>query len=136
MLKVLDNTGADLASAAEDLPRDQILIEGLILPVFIGVFDHEYGASQSVRFDVTVDITPLGSKSEHEMHNIVRYDHIVVGIKEIVAKGHIELVETLAEDVSAVCLSYDRAEQVCVTVAKLSAIEDASAVGIRITRRK
>lgn len=136
MLKVLDNTAAPLTKASDELPRDQILIEGLILPAFIGVFDHEYGASQSVRFDVTVDVTPLGPEGEHEMHNIVRYDLIVADIKEIIARGHIELVETLAEDVATMCLSYDRAEQVCVTVAKLSAFAEAEAVGVRITRRK
>jgi len=136
MLKVLENTGVNLAKAMDDLPRDQILIEGLTLPAYIGVFEHEYGVQQSVRFDVTVDIAPLGPESDHETHNIVRYDHIVADIKELLAKGHIDLVETLAEDVAATCLSYDRAEQVCVTVAKLSAFAEAEAVGVRITRRK
>lgn len=135
MLKVYDNKTATLARTASDLPRDQILIEGLVLPAFIGVFEHEYGTSQSVRFDVMVDIAPLGPEGEHQTHNIVRYDHIVADIKEILAKGHIELVETLAEDVAKACLSYDRAEQACVTVAKLSAFAEAEAVGIRITRR-
>ena len=32
MLRVLENTGADLALAPQDLPLDQILIEGLVLP--------------------------------------------------------------------------------------------------------
>lgn len=136
MLKVLENTGLAQAPLADDLPRDQILIDGLVLPAFIGVFDHEYEAAQSIRFDITVDITPLGPEGEHEMHNIVRYDHIVEHIKKILAKGHVDLVETLAEDVAEACLSYDRAEQVCVTVAKLEAIKDAHAVGVRITRRQ
>jgi len=136
MLKVLENTGASLATAAEELPLDQILIEGLVLPAFIGVFEHEYGAPQPVRFDVTVDISALGHADEHETHNIVRYDHIVENIKEILAAGHIDLVETLAEDVAKACLSYDRAQQVSVTVAKPAAFEETEAVGVRITRRK
>lgn len=136
MLKVLDNTGASIATAVDNLPLDQILLEGLVLPAFIGVFEHEYGASQSVRFDVTVDILPLGSEGDHQTHNILRYDHIVADIKEILAKGHIDLVETLAEDVAKACLSYDRAQQVCVTVAKPAAFEEADAVGVRITRRQ
>ena len=136
MLKVLENKVSALTVAVDDLPRDQILIEGLILPAFIGVFEHEYGARQDVRFDVTVDIAPLDPENEHDTHNIVRYDHIVADIKETLAKGHIDLVETLAENVAAICLCYDRAEQVCVTVAKLSAFKEADAVGVRITRRK
>ena len=140
MLKVLNTTGITRAvNAAEtlaDLPRDQILIEGLILPAFIGVFEHEYEAAQSVRFDVTVDVSPLAPRDEPDAQNIVRYDYIVADIKTHLAKGHVDLVETLAEDIAALCLSYDRAEQVCVAVAKLDAFEEAQAVGVRITRRR
>ena len=136
MLKVLDNTAAVLTSPADDLPLDQILIEGLVLQAFIGVFAHEYDAPQPIRFDVTVDIAPLSQSDDHDTGNIVRYDHIVENIKKILARGHIDLVETLAEDVAKACLSYDRAQQVCVTVAKPAAFEEADAVGVRITRRR
>jgi len=83
-----------------------------------------------------VDIKPLSLQASHETHNIVRYDHIVANIRAILSKGHIDLVETLAEQVAEACLTYERANQVCVTVAKLDAIKDAKAVGVRITRRK
>ena len=136
MLKVLDTTGATLANALDDLPLDQILIEGLVLPAFIGMFAHEYDAPQNIRFDVTIDILPINTAEDHNTENIVRYDHIVADIKEILATGHIDLVETLAEDVAKACLSYNRAQQVCVVVAKPAAFEEAEAVGVRITRRK
>lgn len=136
MLKVIKSPESIIETAPQDLPLDQILIEGLTLPAFIGMFAHEYDAPQPIRFDVIVDIAPLTVTDEHDTDNIVRYDHIVADIKEILAAGHIDLVETLAEDVAKVCLSYNRAQQVCVTVAKPSAFEDADAVGIRITRRK
>lgn len=136
MLKVID-TAVSLPTAKTQtgLPRDQILVEGLVLMAFIGVFDHEYESQQRLRFDVTVDIAHLTGDEDHGMENIVRYDHIVADITEHLAKGHIELVETLAEDVAAKVLTYDRAEQVTVTVKKLDAFEQADAVGVRITRR-
>jgi len=136
MLKVLKNTSAIIDAAPQDLPLDQILIEGLVLPAFIGMFAHEYDAPQPIRFDLTVDIAPLTLSDEHDTDNIVRYDHIVADIKEILAVGHIDLVETLAEDIAKTCLSYNRAQQVCVTVAKPAAFAEAEAVGVRITRRK
>jgi len=136
MLKVIKPTDGILDAAPQELPLDQILIEGLILPAFIGMFAHEYDVPQPIRFDVIVDIAPLSVSDEHDTDNIVRYDHIVADIKEILAAGHIDLVETLAEDVAKACLSYSRARQVLVTVAKPAAFEDANAVGIRITRRK
>ena len=136
MLKVLKTTEATLSPAVSDLPLDQILIEGLTLPAFIGMFAHEYDAPQPIRFDVTIDIAPLKLSDEHDTDNIVRYDHIVADIKEILARGHIDLVETLAEDVAKACLSYNRAQQVCVCVAKPAAFEEAEAVGVRISRRR
>ena len=136
MLKVLENSGATLAKNKDDLPRDQIIIEALVLSASIGVFDHEYISRQDLRFDVAVDVSPLTAEGKHDVQNIVRYDLIIADIKAILAKGHIDLVETLAEDVAKVCLFYDRAEQVRVTVAKLSAFDEAAAVGVRITRRK
>ena len=102
---------------------------------FIGVFEHEYVESQLVRLDVTVDISPLGQSDDYDAHNILRYDYIVADIKALLSTGHIDLVETLAEDIAKTCLSYDRAQQVCVTVAKPAAFEEADAVGVRITRR-
>lgn len=135
MLKVLENTGPVVAVAPDDLPLDQILIESLTLPAFIGMFAHEYDAPQPIRFDVIVDIAPLTASDDHDTDNIVRYDHIVADIKEILAAGHIDLVETLAEDIAKACLSYNRAQQVCVTVAKPAAFDEADAVGVRITRR-
>lgn len=136
MLKVLKNRSAIIDAAPQDLPLDQILIEGLVLPAFIGMFAHEYDAPQPIRFDLTVDIAPLTLSDEHDTDNIVRYDHIVADIKEILSVGHIDLVETLAEDIAKTCLSYNRAQQVCVTVAKPAAFAGAKAVGVRITRRK
>lgn len=125
---------ADIAPAL-DAPRDQILIEDLVLDASIGVFDHEYETKQALRFDVVVDIAPLGQSDDHEIDNVVRYDHIIADIKALLTRGHVDLVETLAEDIAALCLAYGRAEQVTVTVAKLEAFEEAGAVGVRITRR-
>jgi len=136
MLKVYENKTAPVASETTDLPYDQILIEGLVLHAYIGLFEFEYDKVQKVRFDVTIDIESLSADASPDAYNIVRYDLIVSDIKKILAKGHVDLVETLAEQVAASCLAYDRAIQVCVTVAKLEAIDDAKAVGVRITRRK
>lgn len=136
MLKVYDNIAAPIAAKATDLPLDQILVEGLVLEAYIGVFDFEQGQTQPVRFDILVDVEPLLTDAVHETHNVVRYDHIVTDIKTILAAGHVDLVETLAEQIANACLAYERASQVRVTVAKLEAIDEAAAVGVRITRRK
>jgi len=48
-----------------------------------------------------VDVSPLAPRDEPDAQNIVRYDHIVADIKAHLAQGHVDLVETLAEDIAA-----------------------------------
>ncbi len=136
MLKVYDNMAAASAEVSTDQPLDQILIENLVLEAFIGVFKHEYDAPQKVRFDVKVYISPLPVMDDHSVSNVVRYDHIISDIKTRLANGHIDLIETLAEDISVLCLNYDRAQRVDVQVMKLEAIGEAQGVGVKITRLK
>ena len=51
----------------------------------------------------------------------------------LVASGHIELVETLAERLAADCLDHPRAVRVRVRVRKPEAIEGAAAAGVELT---
>ena len=135
MLKII-NTADPLAKALtqSELPPDRILIKGLILPAFIGVFEHEYEAAQNVCFDVTVDMAALTGNTDYDLNNIVRYDYIVADIKTLLAQGHIDLIETLAEDVAKIALAYPRAKQVTVAAIKLDAFDEAKGVGVEITR--
>ncbi len=56
------------------------------------------------------------------------------GIKAIIARGHINLVETLAEDMAQHCLAHPRAARVTVGIEKLD--KDPGAVGVEVMRSK
>lgn len=114
---------------------DQIFIEALQLDARIGVFDHEYGTTQRVQFDLEIDLRPP-DEGGYTLSNIVRYDRVVDDIRALVSSGHIELVETMAEQVAAIVLNYEGVARVSVRVAKLAAISEANGVGIRISRTK
>ncbi len=113
---------------------DQIFIEALTLDAYIGVFEHEYERTQRVRMDLDIDISPLGSEEEYTTSNIVRYDYVVRDIRALIKAGHIDLVETLAENIAEIVLGYEGVEKVAVRVSKLSAISEADGVGVKITR--
>lgn len=112
---------------------DQIIIEALMLDAFIGVFEHEHNTTQRVRIDLIIDLAPLSGEI-YSLGNIVRYDHVVEDIKQLIHAGHIELVETLAEKIAQIVLGYDGVAQVTVGVSKLSAITEAEGVGVRLVR--
>lgn len=134
MLKVYENTSHTNLKPAKSAVNDQVFIEGLVLQAQIGVFESERGIEQPVRFDISVDLGFVENTITDPTQNILRYDYIVEDVKKLLSKGHIDLVETLAESVAEICLLYDRAEQATVSVAKLSAFAEAEAVGVRITR--
>lgn len=112
----------------------QIFIRDLVLPCAIGVHDHERGGTQRVRINVDLferdDRRPL----EDSIRNVVSYEDVVEGIREIVAAGHINLVETLAERIAALCLREARIERARVRVEKLDVYPEAMSVGVEIER--
>lgn len=113
---------------------DKIIIRAFQPLVSIGLFDHERTSRQPVSIDIELNIAPLGSGEDPSPRNIVRYDHICTAISEHIEGRHIDLVETLAEDVARICLSYARSLSVHVTVLKPEAVREAGAVGVSIHR--
>lgn len=113
---------------------DRVFIHDLVLDIEIGVHHHERGAPQSVRFSVDVDLTPASHALDDDISRTFDYDTIISGIKAIVARGHINLVETLAEEVAHHCLGHPRAARVVVKIEKLD--KEPGAVGVEIVRAK
>ena len=120
------------ASTARAL--DRVFMHDLVLDVEIGVYTHEKGVTQRVRFSVDVDVTPPPRALDDNIDRAFDYDTIIKGIKDLIARGHINLVETLAEDVARHCLAHPRASAVIVRIEKLD--KEPGAVGVEIRRAK
>ena len=113
---------------------DRVFMHDLVLDVEIGVYTHEKGVTQRVRFSVDVDVIPTSVALDDNIDRAFDYDTIIQGIKDLVARGHINLVETLAEDVAMHCLAHPRASAVTVRIEKLD--KEPGAVGVEIRRGK
>lgn len=115
------------------LGTDKIFVRDFVLPVQIGAYSFEHGHTQKVRFDVTADVQRMTSNPE-DMRHIVSYDIITDGIRTIVARGHVQLSEALAEQVAAVVLEDPRVMRVTVSVQKLEL--GPGGVGVEIERKR
>ena len=113
---------------------DRVFMHDLVLDVEIGVYTHEKGVTQRVRFSVDVDLLPPSQALGDDIGQAFDYDTIIKGIKSIVARGHVNLVETLAEAVARHCLAHPRAARVTVKIEKLD--KEPGAVGVEIVREK
>lgn len=112
-----------------------IRITDLVLPANIGVYEQERHGPQRVRFNVELQVMEHMGPLNDDIGNVLSYDEIVRGIRSILDRGHINLVETLAEEVASLCLGDRRVSCVRVRVEKLDVIPEAAAVGVEIERR-
>lgn len=121
-----------IASAAGAIRH--VFVRDLLLDAHIGVHRHEEDRPQPIRVNIDLTVAESGSPIEDRLENVVDYEHVVNGIRAIVAEGHLRLVETLAERVAAFALQDARVRAVRVRIEKLEIIPDASSVGVEIER--
>jgi dihydroneopterin aldolase len=114
----------------------RIRITDLVLPASIGIYDREKQAPQRVRINVELEVSEHGGPLDDDISNVLSYEDIVGGIRAIIGRGHINLVETLAEEIASMCLDDARVAQARIAVDKLDVEPDAAAVGIEIERSR
>lgn len=121
-----------IADAAAGLRH--VFVRDLVVSCNIGIHQHEKGQPQRVRINVDLGVleglTPHGDRLE----NVVCYEDVVTRVRGIVADGHINLAETLAERIAAVCLQNPMCRSARVRVEKLDVFEDANGAGVEIER--
>lgn len=111
---------------------DCVFLRDYVAPVEIGAYAHEHGHTQRVRFNVEAEVTRANGADD--MRSIFSYDVIMDAIKMILAGGHIELVETMAERLAESVLLHERVRAVTVQVEKLDVAP--GAVGVKIRRER
>jgi len=136
MLSAYDNASLDTPIKLRPTAYDQILIDGLTYKASIGIFPHEYTQKQKIRIDLVMDVNIVRQSESYEKETILRYDHVVNDISNLIRDSHFELVETLAEKITQLCFAYESVKHVNITVTKLEAIKNAKNVGVRFQRER
>jgi len=116
-------------------PVRTVLIRDLVLAAEIGVFRREKGKRQRVRFNVELAVMDRPPKRDAR-DEVLCYDRIVAGLRDLVAAGHVNLVETLAERAAALCLADPAAIAERTRVEKPDVYPYAASVGIEIVRAR
>ncbi len=108
----------------------RVLVRDLVLACEIGTLRHERGRQQRVRVNLDLDVREDAAPIADDLRNVVCYDEIVSAIRRLVAGGHMNLVETLAERIAQLCLADARIRLARVRVEKLDVYADAGRVGV------
>lgn len=110
-----------------------ILLEGLEVAIGLGIHDHERAAPQRVSLSVWLTCAYAAPPTDR-IDAVVDYDFLRSGILALGQGRHIELQETLCDEVARLALSADsRVREVRVRSMKLDVYPDAR-VGCEVVR--
>ncbi len=112
----------------------RVFVKDLVLAALIGIHRHEKDGRQRVRINLDMEVVESEQPLQDRLADVVCYEDVVTAIRGIVAAGHINLVESLAELVADSCLKDRRVRKVQVRIEKLDVFADASSVGVEIER--
>jgi len=121
---------ADAATAVR-----HVFIRNLELLAQIGVHGHEKGKLQPVRINVDLAVED-SALIEDRLDQVVDYGAITRKIRALAEAGHINLAETMAERIVALCFEDKRVKTARVRVEKLHALPGAESAGVEIERHR
>lgn len=111
----------------------RLFLRGYEVQVRIGIHDFEKLAPQRLVFNVDLYVPlALSTPRTDQLEEVVDYDFIRQAIAERVARGHIGLQETLADDVLRTMLAHPRIRAARVSTEKPDVYSDCEAVGVEV----
>lgn len=130
-----------IADAARGLRH--VFLRDLLLEAAIGVYAQEQGRTQRIRVNVDLGVTDDGARGvsrapvgRDDLARVVDYAVIAEQVRGIVAAGHVQLVETLAERLAEACLTDPRVQVARVRVEKLDVLPHGASAGVEVERRR
>jgi len=111
-----------------------LFLKDFVVPANIGAHCTEQDRTQQLRLNLCVYLCPPFAWNDR-LEDVLDYDHLRQGILDILARGHIKLVETLGERVVEMCFGFPQVDGVHLQIAKLEAHGDC-VVGYETRRRR
>jgi dihydroneopterin aldolase len=114
-----------------------LFLRGLTVQAHIGIHDFELHAAQRIVIDVDLYVSFAGtSPKDDRIDEVVDYDFIRAVVHGRVAQGHINLQETLCDDILTRLLEHTGVMAARVSTRKPDVYPDCEAVGVEVFRAK
>jgi dihydroneopterin aldolase len=115
----------------------RLFLRDYAVNIDIGVHDFEKEAPQRVLVNVDLYVPlALSTPKADELDEVLDYDFIRRTVLQRVAKGHIQLQETLADDVLALMLAHPKVRAARVSTSKPDVYPDCAEVGVEVFAMK
>lgn len=115
--------------------NDKVKITGLKVNAVIGVFDWERAIEQPLLIDVTMLTNIRQAAKSDDIREAINYKSVCDDITQLCQQTKALLIERLAELIAEHILTHYNTLEVTVAVAKPTAIKEAKAVAVEITRK-
>ena len=115
----------------------RIFLRNHVVPVRIGAHDFEKTQAQRVVFNVELFVPyEVSTPQADDLAEVVDYDFVRELVAARIGQGHVELQETLCDDLAAQLLAHPRVQAVRLSSNKPDVYPDCEAVGVEVFRMK
>ena len=111
-----------------------VFIRDLLLTCSIGVHKREKKKPQRICINLDLAVSEERNVSTDRLIDVVCYEEVADRIRSLVGQGHVNLIETLAENIANMCLEDIRVRAARVRIEKLDVFKDAASAGVEIER--
>jgi dihydroneopterin aldolase len=111
----------------------RIFLREVLLDANIGIHDFERMGAQRLVINVDVFVPLAVSTPRHDrISEVLDYDFVRLTIRRRIEQGHINLQETLVDDIARALLAHPGVKAVRVASEKPDVYEDVEAVGVEV----
>lgn len=115
----------------------RLFLRGLTVQAHIGIHDFELKSSQRLIIDVDLYVSFAGtSPKDDRIDEVVDYDFVRAVVHGRIAEGHINLQETLCDEILTRLLEHTGVMAARVSTRKPDVYPDCEAVGVEVFRAK
>ena len=113
----------------------RIVIRDLTLSCSIGVSEEERAQRQRLRLNVDLQVEPQAPKHDN-IKEVLDYGVLAEALRARSLQAGCRLLETLAEDLAALCFAFPQVLHCRIRIEKLDRYADIGGIGIEIERRR
>ena len=111
----------------------RIFLRNYVVDASIGIHEHEKQGAQRLAINVDLFVPLELSTPRHDrLHEVLDYDYLRLTIGRRLAQGHINLQETLVDELARALLAHPAVRAVRVASEKPDVYDDVDAVGIEV----
>lgn len=113
---------------------DVVFIKGLKVEAVIGVFDWERAITQPLLIDIVLETDISAAAASDDVSDALSYKEVCDDVSEWCKEIQAKLLEHLAGQISDKIFAKYDCQKITLSIAKPTAITQADAVGVQITR--